>query len=147
MSAAWRNSLGTGGNASMGAGLRGRYLPMGARLAMATQLAPGALEATKDIDPTGRGRSKTERFGSVAGGALGNLLGAVPSSVTNRLGMGGGMAAGVLAGMGGQLIGQSLGAAAGRVVDRGVSAVRGVQAGDGTQPQTTVQRQTGSNAV
>lgn len=147
--AAWRNSAGSGGGLSIGAGLRGRYITQGTRLGLATQLLPEAMNATKDIDVTGAGRSKTERVGAVVGGAAGNLLSALPNSVMGRFGVGG-MAAQIGLGMAGQSVGKALGGAAGRLVDKGVSSLRGVQAGDASHAlpgANAVSRQPGSNAI
>lgn len=142
---AWRGTLGSGGYAAAGAGLRGRYLPMGARLGMATTLLPEASTAFKANDATGEGRSRTERVGGVLGGAVGNLLAGLPPSVSARLGLGG-VGLQMAASMAGQTVGRAVGAGAGRLIDRGVSAVRGVNAGDATMQQS-VPRQAGSNAV
>lgn len=150
LSGAYRATLGSGGFGAAGAGLRGRYIPFGARLGMASMLAPEAVGAARDIDPTGQGRSKLERVGGVAGGLVGNIVGSLPPSVTARLGFGGGVAASMLAGTGGQLLGKYLGGAAGRLADKGISAVRGVNAGDATMqtPAPTIApRQAGSNAL
>jgi len=147
--AAWQSSRGSGGNVAMGSGLRGRYIPQGARLGMATALLPDAMNATQAIDATGAGRSRTERIGAVLGGAAGNLLTALPPSVTARFGGGGlGMTAQMGLGMVGQSVGKRVGAAAGRVADKAVSKVRGVAAGDVSHEMVrSAPRQAGSSAV
>lgn len=147
LGAAWRGSLGSGGNFAMGSGLRARYIPQGARLGMATALVPEAMSATKAIDPTGAGRSRTERVGGVVGGALGNLLAAVPASVSGRFGVAG-MPAQMALGAIGQSAGKRVGAAVGRLTDKAVSKVRGVTAGDESHALVRpTPRRAGSNAV
>lgn len=138
----------SGGGMAAGVGPRARYLPMGAKLTAMTSAAPVVADAFKKEDPTGQGRSQTERVGAAVGNIAGGLVGTLPHSVLNRLGMFGGMAGAIGTTMAGQYAGEKLLGAAGKYIDKGVSSLRGVDAGDIThqQPQM-LQRSAGSKAV
>jgi hypothetical protein len=138
----------SGGGMAMGVGPRARYLPMGAKLTAMTSAAPVVADALKKEDPTGKGRSQTERVGEAVGNIAGGLAGNLPHSVLNRLGMLGGVAGAMGTTMLGQYVGQKALGAAGKYIDKGVSSLRGVEAGDVTnqKPQMT-QRAAGSRAV
>ncbi len=136
----------SGGGFRAGTGTMGRYLPMGAKMTALTTALPGINEALKREDPTGAGRSQTERITSSLGEVAGNVLASLPNSVTNRLGYLNiplSFGAGVLGGS----VGKRLGSAAGKAIDKGVSSVRGVQAGDITNAPPTVKRKSGSGAI
>ena len=147
----------SGGGFRGGVGTKMRYLPMGAKAGAMTSALPELRGAFSKEDPTGKGRSQTERVGRAVGSVAGGLLGNLPASVTNRLGMVGSVIGGVGATMLGSAAGASLLGGAGKLVDKGVSKMRGVQAGDVThqnnstptpqQSVPTVNRTAGSSAV
>ena len=137
-----------GGGFRGGVGTKMRYLPTGAKVTAMTSALPELRNALKKEDPTGKGRSQTERIGRAVGSVAGGLLGNLPSSVTNRLGVLGGIAGGMGATMLGSEVGKRALGGAGKLIDKGVSKVRGVQAGDATNQQLTVtNRKPGSTAV
>ena len=145
----------SGGGFRAGVGTKMRYIPMGAKAGAMSSALPELRGAFSKEDPTGKGRSQTERVGRAVGSVAGGLLGNLPSSVTNRLGMFGAIAGGMGATMLGSAAGASLLGGAGKLVDKGVSKMRGVQAGDIThqnnpvpqQSVPTVTRYAGSSAV
>ncbi|MEC8307086.1 MAG: hypothetical protein VXZ72_04485 [Chlamydiota bacterium] len=130
----------SGGGFRGGVGTKMRYLPMGAKAGAMTQALPELRGAFSKEDPTGQGRSQTERVGRAVGSVAGGLLGNLPASVTNRLGPLGA----VIGGMGATMLGSAAGASvlggAGKLVDKGLSKARGVQAGDITNQKNPVQR-------
>lgn len=133
-----------GGGMRSGVGGRLRYIPQGGQLGAALGGLPDLRNALKKDDPTGKGRSQTERVGAAVGRVAGGLFGNIPHSVTNRLGILSAplsIGAGYLAGE----AGSRLGALIGKGVDKGVSAARGVQAGDTTMQ--TQKRKPGSGAI
>ena len=137
-----------GGGLRAGVGTKMRYLPMGAKATAMTQSLPELRNALKKEDPTGKGRSQTERVGRAVGSVAGGLLGNLPSSVTNRLGLVGSIAGGMGATMLGSAVGTRVLGGAGKLIDKGVSKMRGVQAGDVTNQQMPVtKRKPGSTAV
>lgn len=137
-----------GGGFRTGVGTKMRYLPMGAKMTAMTSALPELRNAFKKEDAEGKGRSQTERVGRAVGSVAGGLLGNLPSSVTNRLGVVGSIAGGMGATMLGSAVGAKVLGGAGRLVDKGVSKMRGVQAGDVTHQNLPVaQRQPGSTAV
>jgi hypothetical protein len=112
-----------------------RYLPMGGVAGTLTGVVPEMKDAFHKEDPTGRGRSQTERVGRAVGSIAGGLMGNIPHSAMNRLGGLGGMAGSFLAsGLGAGLGAEVLGGA-GKLLDKGVSKARGVAAGDVTHQQ------------
>ena len=138
----------SGGGFRGGVGTKMRYLPMGAKAGAMSSALPELRGAFSKEDPTGKGRSQTERVGRAVGSVAGGLLGNLPASVTNRLGPLGA----VIGGMGATMLGSAAGASvlggAGKLVDKGLSKARGVQAGDITnQNVPTVNRAAGSSAV
>lgn len=154
-SALKRGMIEGGGGFRGGVGTKMRYLPMGAKAGAMTSALPELRSAFKKEDPTGKGRSQTERVGRAVGSVAGGLLGNLPSSVTNRLGLVGSLAGGMGATMLGSAIGANVLGGAGKLIDKGVSKMRGVQAGDITHqvnplPQQNVpivNRSAGSTAV
>ena len=121
---------------------------MGGKATTLTTALPGVRDAFKKEDPTGQGRSQTERIGASVGEVAGNIMTSLPNSVTNRLGLLN-LPVSLAGGLAGGYVGKKVGGAVGRVVDKGVSAVRGVEAGDVThQPgQTPTKRKPGSGAI
>jgi hypothetical protein len=133
MKEGWKEMGAQGGEGlAGGAGTKMRHIPLGARLGTAAMLIPSLAQAPQAEDPTGQGRSRTERVGVVAGGLAGSLAGTIPMAVTKRLTGVGGMAIPMLAGYGGMVAGEYLGGKAGKLVDAGVSKSRGVASGDAT---------------
>ena len=145
----------SGGGFRAGVGTKMRYLPMGAKAGAMSAALPELRGAFSKEDATGKGRSQTERVGRAVGSVAGGLLGNLPASVTNRLGMFGSVVGGMGATMLGSAAGASLLGGAGKLVDKGVSKLRGVQAGDVTHQNNpaanksvpTVNRSAGSSAV
>lgn len=144
----------SGGGFRSGVGTKMRYIPMGAKATAMTGALPELRSAFKKEDPTGQGRSQTERVGRAVGSVAGGLLGNLPASVTNRLGLAGSLIGGMGATMLGGAVGKSVLGGAGKLIDKGVSKVRGVEAGDITNqknkvmaPVPTVARSAGSSAV
>lgn len=141
--ALWDASAFGGGAARMGTGHRFRYIPMGARLGTATMLVPEAMGALHEDDPTGEGRSRTERIGGVIGGLGANFATGLPPSVLNRLGMGG-MFAHMALSHYAQMYGQQLGGYIGKKIDSGVSGIRGVESGDASHARLAQLQRSGA---
>jgi hypothetical protein len=145
----------SGGGFRGGVGTKMRYLPMGAKAGAMSGALPEIRGAFSKEDATGKGRSQTERVGRAVGSVAGGLLGNLPASVTNRLGLAGSLIGGMGATAVGGAIGKRVLGGAGKLVDKGISKVRGVQAGDVTHQQNkapqqsvpTVTRSAGSSAV
>jgi len=123
---------GEGGGGYMGGTRMGRYIGLGGK-SMTGMFAVGdAKDAVNKVDPTGQGRSRTERVGYGAGGAIGGILGGVGASKMSRV-PGGGVgrfAATLGLGIGGLMGGYYAGGKAGKYLDKGVSKMRGVDSGD-----------------
>lgn len=123
---------GEGGGGYMGGTRMGRYIGLGGK-SMTGMFAVGdAKDAVNKVDPTGQGRSRTERVGYGAGGAIGGVLGGVGASKMSRV-PGGGVgrfAATLGLGIGGLLGGYYAGGKAGKYLDKGISKARGVDSGD-----------------
>ena len=125
----WEN-MGEGGGGWKGGTGWGRYNVLGAK-GMTGIFAAGDLkDAANKTDTTGQGRSRTERLGYAAGGALGSVVGTLGAKRIARIGGVPGMLAAAAGGIGGMMGGYYLGGKAGKVVDKGVSNLRGVEAGD-----------------
>ena len=138
----------SGGGFRAGVGTKMRYIPMGAKAGAMVGAIPEVSGAFKKEDPTGKGRSQTERVGRAVGSVAGGLLGNLPASVTNRLGLAGTLAGGMGATILGSAVGTSALGGVGKVIDKGVSKLRGVEAGDITHQNLPVaQRTPGSTAV
>ncbi len=129
MKRGWGN-LGEGGGGWRGGTGGGRYNVLGGK-GMTGIFAVGDLkDAANKTDTTGQGRSRTERLGYAAGGAAGSVAGAIGAKRIARIGgLKGTLIAGA-AGLGGMMGGYLLGGKAGKVVDKGISNLRGVSAGD-----------------
>ena len=129
MKRGWEN-MGEGGGGWKGGTQWGRYNTLGAK-GMTGLFAVGDLkDAANKTDTTGQGRSRTERAGYAAGGALGSVAGTIGAKRIARIGGIPGMIAAGIGGIGGMMGGYYLGGKAGKVVDKGVSNLRGVEAGD-----------------
>ena len=129
----WRN-LGEGGGGYAAGARYGQFMPMGGK-AMTGMFALGdAKDAVNRSDPTGKGRSKTERTGYMMGGALGGTAGALSAKSVSRLGMAG-MPANILLSLGGMAAGYYAGGKLGKGIDSASSKARGVEAGDYTRTQ------------
>ena len=153
--AVWRNmgESGGGGGYSAGSGTLARYLPMGAKLTVASMGVPAIASGFNKEDAEGKGRSRTERIAGGLGFTLGSAAGYLPHSVNRYLGVaalpvsiGASMLSGAVGQKGGEFIGRHL--------DRGVSKLRGVGAGDvmaqkfqAQQAQQVPQQQTTSGAM
>jgi hypothetical protein len=123
-------NMGEGGGGWKGGTQWGRYNTLGAK-GMTGLFAVGDLkDAANKTDTTGQGRSRTERLGYAAGGVLGSVAGAVGAKRIARFGGLAGTAVAMGAGIGGMMGGYALGGKAGKMVDKGVSKLRGVEAGD-----------------
>lgn len=127
----WRNmsETGGGGGYSAGSGTLARHLPMGAKLTVASMGVPAIASGFSKEDAEGKGRSRTERLAGGLGYTLGSALGYLPHSVNRYLGAGAlplSIGASLLTGA----VGQKAGELVGRGVDKGVSKLRGVAAGD-----------------
>ena len=80
---------GEGGGGYLGGTRMGRYIGLGGK-SMTGVFAVGDLkDAINKSDPTGQGRSRTERVSYGAGGALGGVLGSVAGSKLSRVPGGG----------------------------------------------------------
>lgn len=129
----WKEMGAQGGEGLVGgAGTKMRHIPAGARLMTGAMMVPQLAQVPQKEDPTGQGRSRTERGGVVAGGLAGSIAGTIPLAVTKRLTGVGGMVVPMAAGMLGMTAGEYLGGKAGKYIDKGVSKARGVAAGDVT---------------
>lgn len=142
----------TGGGWRQSSGTMGRYLPWGVRAQALKSSIPEFRDAFKSEDTTGQGRSQTERVGRAVGTLAGGLATNLPASVTNRLGFVGNAVVGLGASALGSKIGGGVGGRIGKVLDKGVSKVRGVASGDTTNqlPPDSVRspkRLPGSTAV
>lgn len=125
----WEN-MGEGGGGWRGGNMAGRYNVLGGK-AMTGIFAAGDLkDAANRTDPTGQGRSRTERLGYGAGGALGSVVGSLGAKRVARFGGVPGFLISAAGGLGGMMAGYALGGKAGKFVDKGVSNLRGVEAGD-----------------
>jgi hypothetical protein len=131
--AGWKEMGAQGGEGwAGGAGTAMRHIPVGAKAMTAGFAIPGASQVTQKEDPTGKGRSRTERVGELAGGLIGGVAATIPQLVTKRLTGIGGAAIPLLAGTGGFMAGEYLGAKAGKAIDEMASRRAGVAAGDST---------------
>lgn len=153
--AVWRNmgEAGGGGGYSAGSGTLARYIPMGAKLTVASMGVPAIASGFNKEDAEGKGRSRTERIAGGLGFTLGSAAGYLPHSVNRYLGVaalpvsiGASMLSGAVGQKGGEFIGRHL--------DRGISKLRGVGAGDvmaqkfqAQQAQQVPQQQTTSGAM
>lgn len=128
----WEN-MGEGeGGGYLGGTRTGRHIVGGGKALGLMFAAPDFKDAYNKSDPTGQGRSRTERVGHAVGGFAGGLLGSVGANKLSRLPGGGfgrflGTAA---AGIGGMMGGYYVGGKAGKALDKGISSARGVTAGD-----------------
>ena len=123
-------NMGEGGGGWKGGTQWGRYNTLGAK-GMTGLFAAGDLkDAANKTDTTGQGRSRTERLGYAAGGLLGSVAGTIGAKRVARFGGLAGTAVAMGAGIGGMMGGYMLGGKAGKMVDKGVSKLRGVEAGD-----------------
>ena len=128
------NALSEGGGGWRGgSGTIMRHVPMGAKAMTLTSAIPTVMDAAKIEDPTGQGRSRTERAGVAAGELVGGVVGGLPNNVIKRLP--GGMLVNVGASLLGMGAGGKVGGMVGKAVDKGVSAARGVASGDVTHQQ------------
>lgn len=128
----WEN-MGEGeGGGYLGGTRTGRHIVGGGKSLGLMFSAPDFKDAYNKSDPTGEGRSRTERVGHAVGGFTGGLLGSVGANKLSRLPGGGiGRFVGTLAaGMGGMMGGYYVGGKAGKALDKGISNARGVTAGD-----------------
>jgi hypothetical protein len=129
--AVWRNlgEAGGGGGYSGGSGTLTRYLPMGAKLTVASMGVPSIAAGFSKEDAEGKGRSRTERIAGGLGYTVGSALGYLPHSVNKYLGAAAlpvSLSASNYAGN----LGQKAGEFIGRKFDSGLSKLRGVGAGD-----------------
>ncbi len=122
-----------GGGWRAGSGTIMRHVPAGAKAMTLTSAIPSVMTAAKVQDPTGQGRSRTERAGVAAGELVGGVVGGLPNNVVRRLP--GGILVNIGASLVGMGVGGKVGGAVGKAVDKGVSAARGVKAGDVTHQQ------------
>lgn len=129
--AVWRNmgEAGGGGGYSAGSGTLARYLPMGAKLTVASMGVPMLASGLSKEDAEGKGRSRTERIAGGIGHTLGAAAGYLPHSVNRYLGVAA-LPVSIGASMLSAGLGQTAGEFVGRHLDRGVSKLRGVGAGD-----------------
>ena len=127
----WK-AQGEGGGGYMMGTRMGRYVGMGGKSLTGIFAVGDAKDAVNKVDPTGQGRSRTERIGYGAGGLAGGILGSIGAANLARV-PGGGIgrfAATIGAGMGGLMGGYYVGGKAGKYLDKGISAARGVDSGD-----------------
>lgn len=129
----WQN-LGEEGGGYMGGKGYGKYMPLGGK-SMSGMFALGdAKDTVNRSDPTGEGRSRTERTGHMLGGALGGTAGALSSKSMGRLGMAG-LPVNIGLSLAGMAAGYYAGGKLGKGVDYAASKARGVEAGDYTRTQ------------
>ena len=129
----WKNLGEDGGGYMAGKGY-GKYMPLGGK-AMSGMFALGdAKDAVNRSDPTGEGRSRTERAGYMIGGALGGTAGALSAKSMGRLGVMG-LPANIGLSLAGMAAGYYAGGKLGKGVDYAASKARGVEAGDYTRTQ------------
>ena len=110
-------SAGEGGGGWAAGTQAGRYLPIGAKSFGGIAALSDLKDAANRSDPTGQGRSRTERLGYAAGGALGGIAGGLSGKTMGRLGSGLGLVAALGAGIGGMMGGAYLGGKAGKGID------------------------------
>jgi len=127
----WEN-LGEGGGGYAGGTRIGRHNLLGGKALTGVFALGDAKDAFNKSDPTGQGRSRTERAGYATGGALGSVLGTIGATKAARIPGGGvgNLLAQAAAGIGGMIGGYYVGGKAGKYIDKGVSSARGVTAGD-----------------
>lgn len=129
----WKNLGEDAGGYAAGKGY-GKYMPMGGK-AMTGMFALGdAKDTVNRSDPTGQGRSRTERTGYMLGGALGGTAGALSGKSMGRLGMAG-LPVNIGLSLAGMAAGYYAGGKLGKGVDYAASKARGVEAGDYTRTQ------------
>ncbi len=129
----WKN-LGEGGGGYQGGTGMGRYMPLGGKTMTGMFALGDAKDAVNRSDPTGEGRSRTERTGYMLGGALGGTAGALGAKSMGRLGMAG-LPVNLALSLGGMAAGYYAGGKLGKGVDYGASKAQGVEAGDYTRTQ------------
>jgi len=100
-----------------GTGAITRYMT-GPGVGLALNTLPALYQAAAEEDPTGRGRSRSERMGQVAGSVVGSLAGTLPAQAAARLGM-----AGIPINMVTSMAGGKLGGAVGGLIGRGIGKV------------------------
>jgi hypothetical protein len=129
--AVWRNlgEAGGGGGYSGGSGTLTRYLPMGAKLTVASMGVPTIAAGFSKEDAEGKGRSRTERIAGGLGYTVGSALGYLPHSVNKYLGAAALPVSLTASNYAGNL-GQKAGEFIGRKLDSGISRLRGVGTGD-----------------
>lgn len=129
----WKEMGEQGGEGWLGgSGTKMRHMPLGAKAATLGFLVPSIAQVPQKEDPTGGGRSRTERASEVLGGLAGGVAATLPQAVTKRLTGVGGMVIPLVAGMGGFMAGEYLGGKAGKQLDKILSSRKGVAAGDST---------------
>lgn len=129
----WQN-LGEDGGGYAGGKAYGKYMPFGGKTMSGMFALGDAKDAVNRSDPTGQGRSRTERAGYMLGGALGGTAGALSAKTTGRLGMAG-MPLNIGLSLAGMAAGYYAGGKAGKGVDYVASKARGVESGDYTRTQ------------
>ena len=129
----WKN-LGEGAGGYAGGTGYARYAPVGGK-AMTGAFSIGDFKDTLNrSDPSGEGRSRTERLGHALGGLAGGTAGVLSAKSTGRLGMLG-MPANIALSLAGMTGGYYVGGKAGKGVDYLASKARGVEEGDYTRTQ------------
>lgn len=129
----WQNLGEDGGGYMAGKGY-GRYMPMGGKTMSGMFALGDAKDSVNRSDPTGGGRSRTERTGYMLGGALGGTAGALSSKSMGRLGIAG-LPVNIGLSLAGMAAGYYAGGKLGKGVDYTASKARGVEAGDYTRTQ------------
>lgn len=130
----WK-AQGEGGGGYMAGTRMGRYVGAGGKSLTGIFAVGDLKDAVNKTDPTGQGRSRTERIGYGAGGVTGGILGSIGAKNLARV-PGGGVgrfAATLGAGIGGLMGGYYVGGKAGKYLDKGISSARGVDSGDRMQ--------------
>jgi hypothetical protein len=131
--AGWKEMGEQGGHGWLGgSGTKMRHMPLGAKAMTLGFLVPSIAQVPQKEDPTGGGRSRTERAGEVLGGLAGGVAATLPQAVTKRLTGVGGMVIPLAAGVGGFMAGEYLGGKGGKQLDKILSSRKGVAAGDST---------------